>query len=89
MFKDYKIARDGKRKSLKHNKERERKGYIDKVINSLTPQQVRLYVDCIIEYAEGAVYPDFLQHLVDDFEIPKHWKRYLAHDPKQIWGLVG
>lgn len=57
------------------------KGFIDKVINSLTPQQVRLYVDCIIEYAEGAVYPDFLQHLVDDFEIPKHWKRYLAHDP--------
>lgn len=56
-------------------------GFINKVINSLTPQQVRLYVDCIIEYAEGAVYPDFLTHLVDDFEIPKHWKRYLAHDP--------
>lgn len=56
-------------------------GFIDKVINSLTPQQVRLYVDCIIEYAEGAVYPDFLQHLVDDFEIPKHWKRWMAHDP--------
>lgn len=56
-------------------------GFINKVINSLTPQQVRLYVDCIIEYAEGAVYPDFLQHLVDDFDIPKHWKRYMAHDP--------
>ena len=63
-------------------------GFIDKVINSLTPQQVRLYVDCIIEYAEGAFYPDFLQQVVDDFEIPKHWKRYLSHDPKQIWGLV-
>lgn len=58
------------------------KGFIDKVINSLTPQQVRLYVDCIIEYAEGAVYPDFLQHLCDRFEIPKNWKYYLAHDPK-------
>lgn len=57
------------------------KGFIDKVINSLTPQQVRLYVDCIIEYAEGAVYPDFLQHLCDRFEIPKDWKYYLAHDP--------
>ena len=56
-------------------------GFVNKVINSLTPQQVRLYVDCIIEYAEGAVYPDFLQHLVDDFEIPKNWRRYLAHDP--------
>lgn len=57
------------------------KGFVDTVIKSLTPQQVRLYVDCIIEYAEGAVYPDFLNHLVDDFEIPKHWKRYMAHDP--------
>lgn len=57
------------------------KGFIEKVINSLTPQQVRLYVDCIIEYAEGAVYPDFLQHLCDRFEIPKDWKYYLAHDP--------
>lgn len=57
------------------------KGFIDKVINSLTPQQVRLYVDCIIEYAEGAVYPDFLQHLCDRFEIPKDWHYYLAHDP--------
>lgn len=58
------------------------KGFIEKVINSLTPQQVRLYVDCIIEYAEGAVYPDFLQHLCDRFEIPKDWDYYLAHDPK-------
>lgn len=57
------------------------KGFIEKVINSLTPQQVRLYVDCIIEYAEGAVYPDFLQHLCDRFEIPKDWHYYLAHDP--------
>ena len=30
MFKDYKITRDGKVISLKHNKEREIKGYIDK-----------------------------------------------------------
>lgn len=58
------------------------KGFVEKVIASLTPQQVRLYVDCLIEYAEGAVYPDILQHLCDDFEIPRHWKRYMAHDPK-------
>lgn len=61
------------------------KGFIEKVINSLTPQQVRLYVDCIIEYAEGAVYPDFLQHLCDRFEIPKDWKYYLAHDPGKLF----
>ena len=56
-------------------------GFVQNVINSLTSQQVRLYVDCIIEYAEGAVYPEFLQHVVDDFEIPSNWKRFLAHDP--------
>ena len=57
------------------------KGFVERVINSLTPQQVRLYVDCIIEYAEGAVYPDFLTYLEDDFPIPKTWERYIAHDP--------
>lgn len=57
------------------------KGFVQSVINSLSPQEVRLYVDCIIEYAEGAVYPDILQHTVDDFEIPRHWQRYVAHDP--------
>lgn len=56
-------------------------GFVESVINSLTPIQVRMYVDCLIEYAEGAVYPDFLQHVCDDFEIPKHWKRWMAHDP--------
>lgn len=65
------------------------KGFIERVINSLTPEQVRLYVDCIIEYAEGAVYPNFLELLCDDFEIPKNWVRYMAHDPKHNWGLVG
>lgn len=65
------------------------KGFIERVINSLTPEQVRLYVDCIIEYAEGAVYPNFLELLCDDFEIPKNWIRYMAHDPKHNWGLVG
>lgn len=57
------------------------KGFIDTAISTLTPSQVKLYIDCIIEYAEGAVYPEFLSYLVDDFEIPKDWTRYLAHDP--------
>ena len=57
------------------------KGFIQSVINSLTPAQVRLYVDCIIEYAEGAVYPDFMSYLEDDFAIPKNWVRWIAHDP--------
>jgi len=64
-------------------------GFVQSVINSLTPEQARLYVDCIIEYAEGAVYPTILQYTCEPFEIPDHWERYVAHDPKLIWGLVG
>jgi phage terminase large subunit len=56
-------------------------GFVQSVINSLTPEQVRLYVDCIIEYAEGAVYPDILAHTCEPFEIPDNWERYIAHDP--------
>jgi phage terminase large subunit len=56
-------------------------GFVQSVINSLTPAQARLYVDCIIEYAEGAVYPNMLSMLEEPFEIPKHWERYMAHDP--------
>lgn len=60
------------------------KGFIESVVNSLSPGQVKLYVDCIIEYAEGAVYPEFLSYLEDDFEIPSNWGRYLAHDPGEL-----
>ena len=56
-------------------------GFVQSVINSLTPEQARLYVDCIIEYAEGAVYPDILAHTCEPFEIPENWERYIAHDP--------
>ena len=56
-------------------------GFIQSVMNSLTPQEQRLYIDCIIEYAEGAVYPDILTMLVDDFKIPDDWERWVAHDP--------
>lgn len=56
-------------------------GFVESVMNTLTPQQQRLYIDCIIEYAEGAVYPDILKFAEDDFEIPDHWERYIAHDP--------
>jgi hypothetical protein len=56
-------------------------GFVQSVINSLTPEQVRLYVDCIIEYAEGAVYPTILSMTEEPFEIQKNWERYIAHDP--------
>lgn len=56
-------------------------GFVQSVINSLTPEQARLYVDCIIEYAEGAVYPTMLNHTCEPFAIPDHWERFIAHDP--------
>lgn len=56
-------------------------GFVQSVVNSLTPEQVRLYVDCIIEYAEGAVYPDILSHTCEPFPIPDDWTRFIAHDP--------
>ena len=56
-------------------------GFVESVINSLTPEQARLYVDCIIEYAEGAVYPTILSMTEEPFDIPEHWERYVAHDP--------
>lgn len=56
-------------------------GFVQSVINSLTPAQARLYVDCIIEYAEGAVYPEILSMTEEPFEIPDHWERFIAHDP--------
>lgn len=64
------------------------KGFIDRIISSSTPAQVKLYIDCIIEYAEGAVYPEFLSYVVDDREIPDHWTRYLAHDPGEFYARV-
>lgn len=56
-------------------------GFVQSVINSLKPEEVRLYVDCIIEYAEGAVYPTIMSHTCEPFPIPDHWERYIAHDP--------
>lgn len=63
------------------------KGFVQSIINSVTPEQARLMIDCIIEYAEGAVYPDILSHTCEPFKIPDNWERYVAHDPKHNWGL--
>lgn len=56
-------------------------GFVQSVINSLKPEEVRLYVDCIIEYAEGAVYPKILSYTEEPFPIPDEWERFIAHDP--------
>lgn len=55
--------------------------FVQRVINSLKPEEIRLYVDCIIEYAQGAVYPKIMSYTCEPFPIPDHWERYIAHDP--------
>jgi PBSX family phage terminase large subunit len=32
-------------------------------------------------FAEGGVYPNFNETIVDDFEIPDHWERMIGYDP--------
>lgn len=63
-------------------------GFVQSVINSLTPEQARLYIDCIIEYAEGAVYPNILKYTCEPFEIPKSWERWIAHDPGRLYARL-
>lgn len=38
------------------------------------------YLNGSFLYTEGLVYPSAVNCFVDDFEIPKHWKRIIAHD---------
>lgn len=63
-------------------------GFVQSIINSTTPAQARLMIDCIIEYAEGAVYPDILSHTCEPFPIPDHWERYMAHDPGRMYARL-
>ena len=41
---------------------------------------VNRYVYGSFLYSEGLVYPSAMRYVIDDFEIPKHWKRIAAHD---------
>lgn len=41
---------------------------------------IQKYLYGSFQYAAGLVYPSALQYVVDDFEIPKHWKRIVAFD---------
>jgi len=56
-------------------------GVLQTMISSMSAAQVRLNIDCIIEYAEGAVYPEFLKYVMDDIPLKPEWIYYLAHDP--------
>ena len=41
---------------------------------------VKRYLFGSFDYSEGMVYPDFIKHVVDPFEIPKTWKRLSGAD---------
>lgn len=45
---------------------------------------IQKYLYGSFQYAAGLVYPNALQHVVDDFEIPKSWKRIVAYDYRTI-----
>lgn len=56
------------------------KNYIRDLCAGKSPSWVRKYIDCYLDVKEGAVYPDFFQHVVEPFEIPKSWKRIYGFD---------
>lgn len=55
-------------------------GWISNLIAGKTQYWVRKYIDCALEIKQGAVYPDFSQHIIDDFPIPDNWKRIAGFD---------
>jgi len=40
----------------------------------------RRYIEGSFDYAEGLVYPNMTDKIVDDFPIPKHWHRLIGFD---------
>lgn len=55
-------------------------GWISNITAGKTQHWIRKYIDCALEIKQGAVYPDFANHIVDDFPIPKEWKRIAGFD---------
>jgi len=41
---------------------------------------IKRFLQGSFQFSEGLVYPSAMSHIVDDFEIPKHWKRLIAFD---------
>lgn len=54
--------------------------FIEQNSQGKTQWWIQKYLYGSFQYAAGLVYPNALQHVVDDFEIPKHWKRVVAYD---------
>lgn len=54
--------------------------FISRMSAGKSANWIRKYVDCYLDFHEGAVYPDFSDALVEPFEIPKGWKRVAGFD---------
>lgn len=54
--------------------------FIEQNSQGKTQWWIQKYLYGSFQYAAGLVYPNALQHIEDDFEIPKHWKRIIAYD---------
>ncbi|MEV2907560.1 phage terminase large subunit [Paenibacillus larvae] len=55
-------------------------GYEEKLRMGKPDWWVRRFLEGSFENKQGLVYPDFTDHIIDDFEIPRHWERIAAAD---------
>jgi PBSX family phage terminase large subunit len=55
--------------------------FIERMSAGKSEQWIRKYVDCYLDFREGAVFPEFNKHLVEPFELPKSWKHMAGYDP--------
>ena len=55
-------------------------GFVESLTKNKPNWWVSRFVYGSFMYSEGLVYPSAMKHVVDYFDIPKHWKRMIAFD---------
>lgn len=70
-------------------------GYIDRLHMVGSPELVRAWLEGDFEIHEGSYFPEFSsRHILDPFEIPRHWPKYVGYDHGYhspfcaVWGAV-
>lgn len=70
-------------------------GYINRLHMVGSPELVRAWLEGDFEIHEGSYFPEFnSKHIIQPFNIPKHWPKYLGYDwgyrsPfAAVWGAV-
>lgn len=54
--------------------------YISDTCAGKNDRWVQKYIYCSLELNEGVVYPEFIDCIIDDFQVPKDWKRVFGFD---------